>query len=291
MSLSHLLALSAALAMAGPASPPAERPAVPAPAARVQASLEVVVRDAAGQPVPGALVRIGDRPAVTTDSVGRARVAGLPAGTYTVIVTHASLGTRSGNVTLAADAGSLELRPAAPAGALAATVQRAVGLAGVTARAQRIPALDQLGFYTRMEQNAGQFVTQDAIQSRRAGRLTDVLRRLKGIRIIRYSPSTTGMGGGRSGMDLDAHNRIASSRGSTGISTAGPCWMDVYLDGTPVQSADNIDQAQNLDEISTTNVIGLEVYHGSEIPAEYRGSTASCGVILIWTDRGRTNRR
>jgi len=290
MSLTRVLAFAAAWMAAAPPASVAERADVAMPAAGVQASLEVVVRDAAGQPVRGAQVRIGDRAAVTTDSVGRARVAALAAGTYRVVVTHASLGTRNGSVTLPADAGSLELRAAGAGDGLAASVQRAVGLAGVTATAQRNPALDQLGFYQRMEQNPGQFVTQDAIQSRRAGRLTDVIRRLKGIRILRYSPDMTGMAGSRSGMDLDAHNRIASSRGSTGISTAGPCWMDVYVDGTPVQSADNIDQAQNLDEISTSNVIGMEVYNAAEIPSEYRGSTAACGVILIWTDRGRVRR-
>ncbi len=278
----HVLALTAALLAATPATPPVSAPGAGASAARMQTSLEVVVHGAGGAALAGAVVRVGDRPAAATDSAGRARMAGMPAGEYRVTVTHASLGTRTGNVTLPADAGSLELSPAG-GDALAATVRRVVAVAGVTATAQRNPALETQGFYHRQEVNPGQYVTEEQIQSRRAGRLTDVLRRLKGVRIIRYAPES-GMGGGSSGgMEMQGQNRIASMRGSTGISRAGPCWMDVYLDGSLVQSADVLDGAQNLDQVSTSNVIGVEVYAAAEVPSEYRGSTSSCGVILIWT--------
>ncbi|HET7231128.1 MAG TPA: carboxypeptidase-like regulatory domain-containing protein [Longimicrobium sp.] len=278
----HVVALSAALIAAAPLAHAAPTPSPVDDAARVQASLEVTVRGASGQAVPGATVRIGDRPEVTTDTAGRARVPGVAAGTYRVTVAHASLGTRTATVTLPADAGSLELR--AQGDALAATVQRAVALAGVTGTAQRNPALETLGFYQRMEKNPGQFVTEDQIQSRRAGRMTDVLRRLKGIRLLRYSENL-GMSGSRSTADLSGEIRVASSRGSTGISRVGPCWMDVYMNGVQVQDGAHVDQAQNLDDIATSTVIAMEVYQPSEIPTEYRSSTSTCGVILIWTRR------
>jgi hypothetical protein len=279
----HVFALAAVLLAAAPAPPPAHTPRPPAGVARIQTSLEVVVRGAGGEALAGAVVRVGDRPPATTDSAGRARLAAVAAGEYRVSVAHASIGTRTARVTLPADAGSLELSPAAGADSLAATVRRAVAVAGVTATAQRNPALETQGFYRRKEVNPGQYVTEAEIQSRRAGRLTDVLRRLKGVRVIRYSPEMGLSAGARSGMDLEGHNRIASMRGSTGISRAGPCWMDVYLDGSLVQSADVLDAAQNLDQVSTSNVIGVEVYHASEVPAEYRGGTSTCGVVLIWT--------
>jgi len=278
----HVLAFAGAL-LATAAAPPAHAPSSAGDAAPVQASLEVVVRGAGGEALAGAVVRVGERPAATTDSAGRARVAAVAAGAYRVSVTHPAIGTRTAGVTLPADAGSLELSPAAGEGALTATVRRAVAVAGVTATAQRSPALEAVGFYHRQEVNPGQYVTEEQIQSRRAGRLTDVLRRLQGVRIIRFSPHMTGMSGDRAGMDLDGHVRIASMRGSTGISRAGPCWMDVYLDGSQVQSADVLDGAQNLDQVSTSNVIGVEVYQASQIPTEFRGSTSACGVVLIWT--------
>lgn len=283
MSPTSLVALAAALLAAAPFAEPAHASNAADPAAYAQTSLEVTVRGAGGQALAGAVVRVGERPAVTTDGAGRARVPGVAAGEYAVSVTHPSLGTRTARVTLPADAGSLELSLAAGDGALAATVRRAVAVAGVTATAQRNPALETLGFYRRQEVNPGQYVTEEEIQARRAGRLTDVLRRLKGVRIIRYSPEMGMSAGSRSSTDLEGHNRIASARGSTGISRAGPCWMDVYLDGSLVQSADVLDAALNLDQVTTSNVIGVELYHASEVPTEYRGGTSTCGVVLIWT--------
>lgn len=42
----------------------------------------------------------------------------------------------------------------------------------------------------------------------------------------------------------------------------------------------------NLDQVPVHNVIGMELYHPSEVPAEYRSSsTSACGVVLIWTRR------
>lgn len=283
MSTIHVLAIAATLLGAAAVARPA--PGAPAPVARVQTSLEVQVYGAGGEALRGAVVRVGERPAATTDSLGRARVAGVRAGTHRVTVTHPALGTRSASVTLPADAGSLALRPAAGADALAATVQRAVRVAGVTGTAQRNRALETLGFYQRMESQPGQFATEEEIQVRRAGRITDVLRRMKGIRIIRFSPAMTKMTGNRAGDEMEEHHRVASSRGSNGISRGGPCWFDVYVDGVQVQNAEMLDSGMNLEQLPVTNVIGIEVYHPSEIPSEYRGSSSACGVILIWTKR------
>jgi hypothetical protein len=42
----------------------------------------------------------------------------------------------------------------------------------------------------------------------------------------------------------------------------------------------------NLEQVPINNVIGMEVYHPSEAPSEYRsGSTSACGVVMIWTRR------
>lgn len=40
--------------------------------------------------------------------------------------------------------------------------------------------------------------------------------------------------------------------------------------------------------ISPGDVEAIEVFAGSsQIPAEFGGSTAGCGVIALWTKRGR----
>lgn len=262
-----------------------ERP-VAAPAAAPPAgirAMEVVARDGAGQPLAHATVRIGSLPAVETDAQGRARTAALAPGEYPVTLTHAAVGERQGKVTVGADVGDVELRAGAgPPPRLVATAHRAVALAGVEARsAARARGLDIQGFYERRARSQGLFLTDSVIQVRRAGRVTDVLRQVEGVRVMRYDPP-----GQSRGMNVDVEYRIASTRGSTGISRSGPCYMDVYVDGQLAQSHDHPETARNLDQIALRDVQAVEVYRGAaEVPTEYRGSSSACGVVLLWTRR------
>ncbi|RMH14199.1 MAG: hypothetical protein D6701_11515, partial [Gemmatimonadetes bacterium] len=44
----------------------------------------------------------------------------------------------------------------------------------------------------------------------------------------------------------------------------------------------------DLDLIRPEDIEAIEVYRGaSEVPAEFGGSDAGCGAIVIWTRRGR----
>ncbi|HET7230701.1 MAG TPA: carboxypeptidase regulatory-like domain-containing protein, partial [Longimicrobium sp.] len=264
-----------------------EVPAAPAAGATAPAgvrTMAVLTRDAAGVPLGRATVRIGTLPAVQTDDEGRARAAALPPGEYPVTMSHATLGELRGRVTVGAGVGDVEIRPDAgsAAGRLTATAHGTVALAGVQARsAPRSRALETQGFYARRERGNGIFLTDSVLQGRSVDRVTDVLRRVEGVRIMRFNTS----GQGRS-TSIETEYRIASTRNTTAISRAGPCWMDVYVDGQMAQSHDHPEAARNLDQIALRDVQAVEVYRGgSEVPTEYRGSTSACGVILIWTRR------
>ena len=257
--------------------------------AAAQPTLSGVVRGAAGQPLAGASVRFGEQAPVTTDGQGRFRTRMPPPREYVVTVTHPELGTRSTRVALAANAGEVELRPGSGgATALTATVQRVVQLAAVQAQARNM-ALDIQGFYERQRRGHGIFLTEDRLQSNRAGRLTDVLRGVPGIRVVRYVPrdsvnSRQRFEAQRSGMDVEEQYRIASTRGSTAISAGhGPCWMDVYIDGVQVQNW-NPSLSQSLDSFPLGQVHAVEVYRGpSETPEAFKQAWSACGVVLLWT--------
>lgn len=245
-------------------------------------TFELMVKDTTGRPVAHASVRIGPRPPVETDEQGRARTAVLPSGEYPVWMMDPVAGVRMGRVTVPADLASIELRTGAT-GQVSATARGAVALAPVEARsAARVASLEANGFYARRQRGGGGiFLTDSVIQTNQAGRLTDVLRGVQGVRMMRYYPA-----GGQRGAEVSEQYRIASGRNTTGISRAGPCWMDVYLDGQLVQSHDDPDQARNLDQMGLRDIQAVEVYRGgSEVPTEYRGSSSACGVILIWTRR------
>ncbi|HET7228875.1 MAG TPA: carboxypeptidase regulatory-like domain-containing protein [Longimicrobium sp.] len=258
--------------------PHREDVALPAPrtvAARAGASggagISGVLRDAAGTPLAGATVRMDARPAVTTDARGRFRL-GAAAGAHRVIVQHPAIGSRGVEVALPADAVELELRAGAGQ-ALAASVQRVVQLAAIGARAQpRRAGLETLGFYERQKIGIGVFLTDSVLQVNRAGYLSNVLRRVPGIRITNGDPAT-------------APVFALSTRNSTGISQAGGCLLDVYLDGALVAGMSlGMGASMGLNQYPLQNIEAVEVYRGpSEMPPQYRNSTSTCGVILIWS--------
>ncbi|HET7461258.1 MAG TPA: carboxypeptidase regulatory-like domain-containing protein [Longimicrobium sp.] len=257
-----------------------------APAGAAQTTLSGVVRGAGGQTLAGATVRFGEQAPVSTDGQGRFRMRAPPPREYAVRVTHPELGTRTTRVTLTAGGGEVDLRPG-PDGSLAATVQKVVQLAAVQAQARNL-TLDIQGFYERQRHGQGIFLNEERLQRNKAGRLTDVLRGVPGIRVVRYVPRDSLNARQRfemrSGMDVDEQYRIASSRGNTAIINGqGPCWMDVYVDGVQVQNW-NPNTSQSLDSFPLAHVQAVEVYRGaSEIPEAYKQAWSACGVVLLWT--------
>ena len=71
--------------------------------------------------------------------------------------------------------------------------------------------------------------------------------------------------------------RIESARRSEGFSGGG-CDLNVYLDGTLVRGG-------GVDEfVLPIEIAGIEVYAGpAQLPAEFAGSDARCGAVVIWT--------
>ena len=256
---------------------PARRVA-PTAAARSSAAfggITGVVRDVAGGVLASASVRVDDRPAVVTDARGRFQARRVAAGAHRITVSHPAVGSRTVEVPLPAEAVEVELRAGADGATLAAGVQRVVQLAGIGARARpRSPGLNLQGFYERQRAGVGVFLTDQQLQANPAGRLSNVLRMVPGVRVVQQGetpPVTFAFG----------------SRGVTGIGQVGACWMDVYLDGVLVAGRMlGAQGSMSLDEMPLNQVEGVEVFRGpSEIPPMYRGSTSSCGVILMWTRR------
>ena len=78
---------------------------------------------------------------------------------------------------------------------------------------------------------------------------------------------------------------LLNSRLSTGFSSEG-CPLTIYLDGSRLMPRpERRIQGVSIDEyVRPGEVAGMELYGGaSSIPAEFAGSTARCGVAVIWT--------
>jgi hypothetical protein len=109
-------------------------------------------------------------------------------------------------------------------------------------------------FERRLARGQGHFITRDEIRSRGYMHMGDALRTVRGVRV-----------------DCGAIECIAR------MARAGPrCFPAYWLDGQEARSF-----AVNT---PIADVQGIEVYRGAgEVPAEFTGSTAGCGVVVIWT--------
>lgn len=126
--------------------------------------------------------------------------------------------------------------------------------APVVVQATRSRTLEGAGFYARRRMGLGVFVTRDMIEQKYSTALrdADILRRVSGV---------TGVDG--------ASVRLRGNR----------CPARIFVDGLP--------RGTQLPLLPAADIEGIEVYRGpSEVPAQYSGANAACGVVLVWTRTG-----
>lgn len=138
----------------------------------------------------------------------------------------------------------------------------------VVAETRRV-SLVLSGFYDREQQGLGHFIGPDKILEKlEAQQVTDFFWEVPGVRLMPQS-------------NLAGSGYVPLMRASAGM--RGFCLPDVYLDGIPMPGADEIDQF-----ISPMDIEAIEVYRSaSEVPARFTTAASNCGVILIWSRRGR----
>jgi Carboxypeptidase regulatory-like domain len=203
------------------------------------------------------LVFLGDNRSVHTDSVGRYRFAALPAGTVQLLVRAASFPATQ--IIVALSPGQ--------------DVERTIVLDSTarSADGQPLPAvvvteseIDRrlVDFHRRRRLGRGHYLTRIEIERSGANSLTDAVRSLRGV--------TTECGGG------------------------GGCFVRMVR--APMQCRPDyvVDRRVDNNFGPTTpirDIEALEVYTGpSDVPGEFAGQSAGCGVIVIWTRAGPPRR-
>ena len=136
-------------------------------------------------------------------------------------------------------------------------------LDGLLVQADRVgqePALVLNGFSRRMQQGLGRFITPADIESSPAFRTSDLFVGILGVSVV----------GDRV--------QVRTFRGL--------CTPRIFPDGMPIAS--NI-LGSDMDLIVSLEALAaVEVYRRvAEVPLQYGGSQAGCGVILFWTKTGR----
>jgi hypothetical protein len=201
-----------------------------------------------GHPLPGASVRIlrGAAP-LMTDSLGRFEAHELSTGDAEIMIKQ--LGYAPG----------VFMVRLPPAGA----VDRVFTLdftghqlpeVVVEARAERLMAR-YTDFERRRQRKLGAYFRWDDLQKGGYSSVGDALRTVRGVRLRCHQES------------FECFAVMARTP------QCQPTW---WIDGVEVRSFH--------ENTPIRDVYGIEIYRGSgEIPGEFAGSTAACGVIVMWT--------
>ncbi|MFI5229956.1 MAG: carboxypeptidase regulatory-like domain-containing protein [Gemmatimonadales bacterium] len=231
-------------------------PVATAHAQAKSAALIGTIRDAGGRPVDNADVSVASMNALArTDSLGRFRLQKLDPGPVTVAVRRLGFEAESFDFTLHAmtdDSVAVILQP---------NVQLLDAMKTDAALSHRFAALQE--FYQRRTRGTGgSFLTRADIERRNTTILSEVLRNVPGVRILRAGGTEAG------GV------RFASSSTRSQV-----CMPNVWIDG---QLARNTE----VDDIPANDVEAMELYPGpSTTPMQFsqQATSYACGAVVIWT--------
>ena len=220
------------------------------PLAEAQAILRGRVIDSeVGQPLPRATVRVGNDTILvaTTDSQGFFQASGLRPGMNDIKIQ--ALGFEEGIFKIfIPDSGQLYRQFALDFNGF--MLPQVV----VQARAEALQSR-YIDFERRRTRKLGAFLRWDELKKQGYHSVGDALRTIRGVRI-----------------QCD-QSRFECNAVMSRTPNCHPTW---YIDGVEVHSFQ--------ESTPIRDVYGIEVYRGTgEIPAEFGGSNAGCGVIVMWT--------
>jgi hypothetical protein len=137
-------------------------------------------------------------------------------------------------------------------------------------------------FEERRRSGPGRFLTRAELAKREDSPLSDVLRMVAGLNLVRR-PAECGDGfslaTGRGGA-----YRWLPWMNCSGFAMAGACYVTIYLDGARLWTWGQ-QEIPDVDKLLTVGTLeGIEIYRGpSETPTKYQTTGSACGAMLLWT--------
>lgn len=236
----------------------------------------IVITAIGDHSVEGAVVTLVEASlSVTTDKAGAYQFAGIVPGTYTVRVRKMGYSPLDARITISANAtleADLELEQAL-----------AQPLPEVSVRASPVRSDLTGGLADRMRFNAnGIFLVGAQLDSARGTPLYELLlRRVRGVNIVSYVQTN--------------QHLLATGRGLTSLTqvpkadprdrkSPSACYSQIWLDGVRIYAPGENQVVPDLGAFDVGALQAIEFYSGpSSTPAQFGGSGAACGTLLIWT--------
>jgi Carboxypeptidase regulatory-like domain len=218
-----------------------------------------VIDKSSAAPVPAAeIILVVENRSVVSDASGNYLFTALPAGTVHFVIRAASFPTTRVIVDIARGQAidrTIELDSTAAG-------RSAQDLPAVTTTAPAV-SYRLVGFERRRQTGRGHYLTDDDIQRSGANTLHDAIRGLRGVSLECGGSRACRTHMVRAPMNCDPEY-VVDERPNNDF---GPL--------TPIR-----------------DIVALEVYTGpSDVPGEFAGRNAGCGVIVIWTRTGPTRSR
>jgi len=222
----------------------------------------VVVDKASGLPVGNAeVLHMGDSRSASSDSTGAYKFDGLPSGILKFIVR--AKGYPATSVIVALARGESMVRRIELDSSQSGRASSAQGLNKVTIEAAPSLGPRYADFERRKATGQGHYITSDEIEKSNATSLQEAVRGVRGV--------TMDCGGG-----LGCSIRM--------VRAPMQCLPEYIVD-------DRVDNFFG-PNVAVRDIQGIEVYTGpSDVPGEYAGRNAGCGVIVIWTKSGPPRRK
>jgi hypothetical protein len=253
------------------------------PSLHGQGALTGTVRDSAGRPLAGVEVVLEDSDRQTqTDQSGRYLLGNLPLGAHSALFRLVGYRPIRLHVQLTrADTIRTDLQM------LRSEVQELEPVE-VTARPPRPRGIGREGFEERRALGFGRFFDSTDMRKAEHRRLSDVLQGVRGLSVVRYRDCTTPPGGRR--LCGPVEMRAAGARGQVATFRGRGseyCWMSIVLDGAVLYSSGSLSPPPDLSrDLHPAELDAVEVYTSSaQVPQEFGGAAAACGVILLWSRR------
>lgn len=157
-------------------------------------------------------------------------------------------------------------------------------------------SLGRDGFAERRAMGFGKFIDSTALRAREDRRVSDVLSELTDVRMREYRDpgSTIVKLRAISPIRGITQGYVASGtvNGATRSGIAPPsleCWVSVFFNNSPVYRSDRLGSGDPPDfsrDFSVASLESIEYYKSpSEVPQQFGGSNANCGVLVLWSRR------
>jgi len=148
----------------------------------------------------------------------------------------------------------------------------------VVAARPAIPEVEE-----RRRLGIGHLIGREDLAKNENGRMSEVLLRLAGLRVVRAT------GGGQAWI-VGTHGGMAEyppDALSAAMGAKPACYADVWLDGVRVYEGGATGaMLWDVNSIGPKSLEAVEFYAGGNVPIGYSRPNQECGVLLLWTRRG-----